>query len=400
MKRALKYIIPIALVALLVFGAFQLGLIDLRKFPEKKGLKQVTLSCSYRGQKLNISEDLYESVDSYYASDSKKRIMGYDGYVSSAKEDDTVKELAKKIQNKGKELGLSEDETMDLATCFVQNIPYDGEKAKIVLSENPADRIKRTTSKEYADRFPYETLYDNKGICTDKSYLEALILKEMGYGTALLTFKTEKHMAVGVKTPSGYQTFDTGYSYIETTNTGYRVGQLPSIDQGIGGAKKAELDRVQEADSGQNIIPELPESDFSPPSEVIKIADGKTYERIIEIAEEINRIKELTSLINAKNGELNKYRDEVTKSNDEAKSAKDELDKSEAELNRAKSAYNQDPTDENYSAYQKEYEKYQNTYYSTKGVIDSYNAKVESYNEKVSEMNSLIDEYNDLVKND
>jgi len=400
MKRALKYIIPFIFIALIVFGAFQLGFIDLRKFPPKEGLKTATLNCSYHGQKLTIQEDLYESIDSYYASDSKKRIMGYDGYISSAKEDGTIKELTQKIQDKGKELGLSDDETMDLATCFVQNIPYDSEKAKIVLSENPADRVKRAANKEYADRFPYETLYDNKGICTDKSYLEAAIIKEMGYGVALLTFKAEKHMAVGVKTPGGYQTFDTGYSYIETTNTGYRAGQLPSIDQGIGGAKKAELDRVQEAEAGQDIIPELPESDFSPPSEVIKISDGKTYERIIEIAEEINRIKELIALINDKNGELSKYRDEVTRSNDEAKNAKDELDKSEAELNRAKSAYSQDPTDENYDAYQKEYGEYQSIYYSTKGVIDSYNRKVDDYNEKVSEMNSLVDEYNSLVKND
>jgi hypothetical protein len=400
MKRAFQIIIPIVFILLLVFAAFQFGFIDLRKFPEKTGLKQVTLNCSYSGKKLTIQEKLYQSIDEYYSSDPKKRFMNYGSYVSSDKEDMTIKELTRKIQNMGSGMGLTEDQTMDLATCFVQNIPYDSEKAKVVLSTNTTDIVKRNTDSEYKDRFPYETLYDNEGICTDKSYLEAAIIKEMGYGTAILTFDKEKHMAVGIKTPSGYQTFDTGYSYIETTNIGYKVGQLPAIDEKIGKAEKTEIDKVKEADSGQNVILDLPKSDFSPPSDIINISDGKEYKRVIEIAQEINRIKELTSLINTKNEELSKYSSDIRESGDDAQNAKKELEESEAKVNRAKKIYNQNPTDNNYNAYTKAYDEYQSVYGKTRGVINIYNAKINTYNLKVNELNSLIDEYNNLVKND
>jgi len=221
----------------------------------------------------------------------------------------------------------------------------------------------------------------------------------MGYGTALLTFDKEKHMAVGVKTPQGYASFNTGYSYVETTNTGFKVGQLPQIDKGVGGAKKAELDKVS-ADQTGDVIPEFPESDFSPPSEVIKVADGQEYERIIEIAQEISRLKELTVAINAKNKQTLAYREELKKSEGKAQEAKNKLGSSESELNRAKAKYNSNPTDENYAVYKQVYDQYQNVYYQTKSVIDSYNANIENYNENIKELNSLIDEYNQLIKND
>ncbi|MEK7447225.1 MAG: transglutaminase-like domain-containing protein [Patescibacteria group bacterium] len=400
MKRFFKISVPIAiLIILLGFIAYNTGILSFRSFPQDSGPKQVTLNCTYHGQKVAISENLYQSVDDYYSSEPKKRLMNHQSYVSEDKKDATIKNLTKKIEDKGAELGLSEDQTVDLATCFVQNIPYDSEKAKIVLSASPADKVARMTNKEYADRFPYETLYDNKGICTDKSYLESAILKEMGYGTALLIFDKEKHMAVGVKAPQGYTTFNTGYGYIETTNTGFKVGQLPQIDKGGGGAKKAELDKVSTDQTG-DVIPEFPESDFSPPSEVIKVADGQEYERIIEISKEINRLKEITVAINSKNKEVVAYRDELKKSEGEAQAAKDELASSESDLNRAKAKYNSSPTDENYDAYRKVYDEYQTVYYQTKGVIGSYNANAGKYNENVRQLNSLIDEYNKLIKND
>lgn len=385
---------------LLAGVAYKAGFVDLRKFPKAEGAKQVTLNCTYHGQKIALEETLYQSIDEYYASDPGKKFAGYESYTESAKEDNTVRELTQKIKAKGTELGLSSDQTMDLATCFVQNIPYDSEKAKVILSENPGDKVVRATNREYADRFPYETLFDNKGICTDKSYLEAAILKEMGYGAAILTFNKEKHMAVGVKTPQGYTSFNTQYSYVETTNTGYRVGQLPLIDEGVGGAKKAELDKIQDTESSQDIIPEIPEPNFSPPSGIIKISDGKEYERIIEITAEINQLKELGTLINTRNKALVSSKNELKNSESQAQSAKDELKSAELRVDQAKRVYGQNSTDGNYDAYRREYDNYQSTYYRTKSIIDSYNVEVNDFNAKVRELNGLIDKYNTLIKND
>lgn len=398
-KIAYKFILPILTIALLIFGAVKLGLLDFRTFPEPKGEKQVILNCNYHGQKLSVQENLYQSVDDFYKSNPKKRFLSYDAYTKEDPKDKTIEDLTEKIKTKAQELGLTLDQTADLATCFVQTIPYDSDKAKIVLSDKPEDKVTRITNNNYFDRFPYETLYDDKGICTDKSYLESAILKQMGYGAALLTFDTEKHMAVGIKTPAGYGSFNTDYAYIETTNTGYRVGQLPIMDKSLGGAKKAEISKLS-GDSSQDIIPELPQSDFSPPSKVIKVADGGDYQRIIDITKENQRLKDISTEINTQNRELTTYKDDVKNAESQAGTAKSQLDQSEVKVNQAKSDYNQNPTEESYAAYRQVYSDYQTTYYQTKSVIDNYNAKVNAYNQKVKELNSLIDEYNQLVKND
>lgn len=399
MKRAFKYIIPVILILVIASIVYKVGLIDLRKYPVATGSKQVVLNCTYHGQKLTINENLYQSIDEYYASDPKKMRLDYKSFVSSDPKDMTIKDLTQKIEAKGTELGLSGDQTMDLATCFVQNIPYDTQKSKIVLSQNVGDRITRVTQRAYYDRFPYETLYENKGICTDKSYLEAAILKEMGYGASLLTFNTEKHMAVGVQTPKGYTSFNTDYSYVETTSSGYKVGQLPSIDKNTGGAKKAELDKIS-GSQGNELIPQFPSSDFSPPSEIIKISEGRQYQRIIEITNDINRLKSLVTEINTANNGLSTYKTELKNSGDRAQSAKNELSAAESKVNNAKGVYKADPMETNYTAYTAAYNEYQNVYSSTKSVINDYNSKVNQYNSAISQLNGLIDEYNKLIKSD
>ncbi|MDO8507648.1 MAG: transglutaminase-like domain-containing protein [bacterium] len=399
MKRLFKYIVPVILVAIIVGIAYKAGFIDLRRYPVATGPKQVVLNCTYHGQKLTINENLYQSVDEYYASDPRKMRLDYKSFVSSNSKDLTIKDLTQKIKVKGTELGLSSDQTMDLATCFVQNIPYDTEKAKIVLSQNPGDKLTRVTQREYYDRFPYETLYENKGICTDKSYLEAAILKEMGYGASILTFNTEKHMAVGVQTPKGYTSFNTDYSYVETTSPGYKVGQLPSIDKNTGGAKKAELDKVS-GSQGNELIPQFPESDFSPPSEIIKISDGKEYQRIIEITNDINRLKSLVAEINSANTGIAAYKTELKNAEGQAQSARDELSQAESKVNNAKNIYKSDSTEGNYASYTAAYDEYQSVYKNTRSVINGYNSKVNQYNSAIGQLNGLIDEYNKLIKSD
>ncbi len=400
MKIFSRLITFVVIIAILGFAAFKFGLIDIRQFPKPEGLKTVTLNCNYHGQKLAIQENLYDSIDNYYKSNPKKRFMSYESYVSEAKEDKTLEDLTGKIEVKGRSLGLNPDQTADLSTCFVQNIPYDSAKAKVVLSNSPSDKLTKITNNYYFDRFPYETLYDNEGICTDKSYLEAALLKQMGYGTALLTFDIEHHMAVGIEVPNGYSSFNTGYSYIETTNTGYKVGQLPIINTDNGGASQLGLNKLSGGINSGNIIPELPQSNFSPPTQVIKVADGKDYNRIIEITNKNNKIQEVSGEINSLSKEIASYKHQVQNSEGQAVSAKNQLNTAETKLNEAKNIYEQDSSEQNYQAYQQAYNEYQNTYAETKGVIDNYDSAVSVYNAKVDELNRLIDEYNSLVQSD
>lgn len=103
-------------------------------------------------------------------------------------------------------VGQSKDEQARISISLVQMIPYDYEKVFTLSSENW--------------RYPYEVLYDYKGVCQGKSLLLALLLRELGFGVVLLVYEDENHMAVGIKCPGRYANYiyqGSGYCFIETT---------------------------------------------------------------------------------------------------------------------------------------------------------------------------------------
>jgi hypothetical protein len=103
-----------------------------------------------------------------------------------------------------------------IAISLVQHIKYDA---------NDLNEIQVNTSKTgqlYIGRYPYTILYQEwGGICGEKSFLLALLLKELGYNVALIEFdfgnNQSGHMAVGIKAPSQYTYENTGYALIEST---------------------------------------------------------------------------------------------------------------------------------------------------------------------------------------
>jgi len=81
----------------------------------------------------------------------------------------------------------------------VQHIKYDANS----FNELRFDPSK--SGQPYIGRYPYTILYQNwGGICGEKSFLLALILKELGYSVALMEFDDIHHMALGIKAPSLY----------------------------------------------------------------------------------------------------------------------------------------------------------------------------------------------------
>ena len=54
---------------------------------------------------------------------------------------------------------------------LVQNLDYDYNKAENI---------------NFQVRFPYEVLYDGKGVCKEKSLLLIKLLSKLGYGVALI----------------------------------------------------------------------------------------------------------------------------------------------------------------------------------------------------------------------
>jgi hypothetical protein len=158
-----------------------------------------------------------------------------------------IRPIVKKIQLAAK----NPDDEARIAISLVQHIKYDA---------NAINEFRFNNSKygqSYIGRYPYTILYQNwGGICGEKSFLLVLLLKELGYGVALLEFDDAHHMAVGIKVPSQYSYQNTGYALVEST-----VPEIPTFD---------EYSFV-----GFN----TPISSLSPPK-IIKVSDGRAFDSI------------------------------------------------------------------------------------------------------------------------
>lgn len=98
--------------------------------------------------------------------------------------------------------GTRGDNAVRALILFVQKIPYDYLDANSINSNI---------------KYPYETLYLDRGVCADKSILLAKLLSNLGYGVALLDYSSDNHMAVGIKCPVQYSLDSSGYCFIEST---------------------------------------------------------------------------------------------------------------------------------------------------------------------------------------
>ncbi len=100
--------------------------------------------------------------------------------------------------------------------AFVQSFTYISDSTSTGFDEYP--------------RYPLETLFAREGDCEDTAILTATLIRELGYGTALIFF--DDHCAVGLKGSetlpgSYYEVNGARYYYLETTAKGWDIGQLP-----------------------------------------------------------------------------------------------------------------------------------------------------------------------------
>ena len=168
---------------------------------------------------LRINKELYdyyqkdrEHLIYKYKMDDKVVPPSYFSFMFSEHDRPVVREMARQFD----EAALSELESIKLAVSFVQSLPYafDSESKGV---------------DEYV-RYPVETLVDGCGDCEDKVALLAAILYEMKADFILL--RLPEHMAIGLHSvgvvADSYLLFqDKKYYYIETTNNGWQIGQIP-----------------------------------------------------------------------------------------------------------------------------------------------------------------------------
>lgn len=138
-------------------------------------------------------------------------------YVSPTNRDFIIRDLDNKLQRtyllpfvqKIQEQSTNKQKQAEIAIQIVQGIPYDWDAFN---------------TNSVSGRYPYEVLYDMKGVCMEKADLLAFTLRELGFGVVIFEFQQESHRAVGIKCNKG--NYNTNYCFIESTDY-YPIGQIP-----------------------------------------------------------------------------------------------------------------------------------------------------------------------------
>ncbi|MCK4647801.1 hypothetical protein KAT24_02640 [Candidatus Pacearchaeota archaeon] len=177
------------------------------------GIKNIALNYVLRGENGTIEFAVYGGLANYLSKLSRS-IHHVDGEIP-VKKDFKLKKLDEEeqrylllplvtnIQN----LVDNKKDQVRVAISIIQKISFGSSEKIISIGGNKID---------YA-RYPYEVLYDEQGVCGEKSELLAFILREMGYGTAFLYYPFENHETIAVKCPKRHSVGKTGYCFIETT---------------------------------------------------------------------------------------------------------------------------------------------------------------------------------------
>ena len=145
-----------------------------------------------------------------------------DDYVKlslDSRDDYYIESLVDGLEEAAENKGFSKYETVEYVISFVQSLPYTEDNVETPWDEYP--------------RYPIETIFDRGGDCEDTSILVAALLDEMNYDVCLVILENEEHCAVGIAGGEGiqgtyYLVDDTKYFFLETTGTGWEIGELPS----------------------------------------------------------------------------------------------------------------------------------------------------------------------------
>lgn len=341
--------------------------------PAKQNPKNADFKWTYNKKNYALTETLYASIYDFYKKEPKT--FTYEGELPKDWEekyfgmflqpfagDDTIQSLARDIKSIGEKNKLTDNQLVELAVAFAQNIPYDSEKAKKILSD---------TKEAGLISYPYETLYENKGVCSDKSFLTVLLLKELGYGTALFVYDDEKHMSVGVQCPVEYSSYGSGYCYTETTSVGNRIGMIPDLNSQNNQAEAVkELSYFNYSQADQFDVKKLG------PVKIYQKTQGKVYSGVIQTMKVSKDIENLGWAITAVKKEL--------------VALKKQLDSDEAKLGEMRKKLEKLSKNDDYEEYNKLAPKYNDLLSEVKDEIKRYNQKVEAYNQKINSYNSLI----------
>lgn len=342
-------------------------------FPAAEGETERTYRWNYGGKSYSVSQTLYSSIYEFYKAQPKTYTYFnelpenweeeyYGMFIGATGDDSYVSDLTDVIVSQGEKNGLDQDQIAELVLAFVQSIPYDDQKAANILAR---------TGNETMD-YPYETLFENGGVCSDKSFLATVLLRKLGYGTALFVFENENHMAIGIQCPKEYSDYDSGYCFAETTSVGNKIGIVPDLKASVGSAVGTE--QIAYFDEGATLE-----------SPSVKLTDVKIFQKTqgMEYRGIIQTVK-----INA---EISALKKEIAVLTAELKELKSEINEAESYLADKKKSLDKYLKNDDIKKYNEQAEKYNE-------VLADYEDKVKIYNKKVGSFNAKVTRYNTLIK--
>lgn len=98
----------------------------------------------------------------------------------------------------------------------IENITSDkNDQARIVASIVQGFKFEDNDPNTY--NYPYEVAFNQAGICNETAKLMLNLFKQLGFGTAMLTFEKDNHQVAGIKCDPQYSYQNTGYCYVEPT---------------------------------------------------------------------------------------------------------------------------------------------------------------------------------------
>lgn len=308
---------------------------------------------------LPLSSSLYNSyrttpkVVTYQTGNEPDNLreVFYGLFLKTKTEDNSINNIVDKLKKVSADNNWSDDQLAEFIISFVQYIPYDQSKVSAGGGSN---------SNPY---FPYETLYLNKGVCSDKTFLALLLLRKLGYGAAILDFPERNHTALGISCPVQYSVNNSGYCYGETTNY-FPLGVIPqSLSNG----------QAQTADEFANTF----NAGSMGKMEIYQATTGKVYQGMINLRARVDALR-------------------ATKINLASKQT--EIDASSVALAAKESAVNS--LKQQMEVYQSsgQISEYNNLVPQYNNLVNEYNAHLTVYRTKIEEYNAKVLEFNAAVK--
>jgi len=342
---------------------------------ELNGPTEKSFDWKYRNQAYSISLTLYESLHDYYYA--LPRQYEYQGTLPSDWEeqyasmffaglpnDESIAELAGAIRAEGQKNKLTDDQMVEFMLAFVQSLPYDDTGAEKLLSIGY-----ESSDSLHLPRYPYETLFDGTGICSDKSFLAYLLLKEAGYGVALFEYPEAHHMAIGIQCPAEYSTYGSGYCYAETTAPENIIGLVPNLDPSNNKPSASqEISYFGAETKNQTALGD---------ANILARTTGKTYAGIVATLKTQKNIIRLKNDIQDMDKKLVAQKKQIASDKSELDSINDNLDKYKKS---------------------KDYDKYNSLAATYNEKAGEYSKEVSAYNAQISAYNSKVREYNKLIK--